>query len=113
MDLFVKDATAFDEDVSKFAEESSEIKEHVDQLAQFRHQGRGEFRGIIHRLALGQVDQDRGDFIIMALQVQTGDQVGAVFLGRQGRGFLVGGIFRQSINAAAANPPVGNRIRVD
>ena len=50
----------------------------------------GEIGAGIHRIAHPKIDEDAGDFAVLAAQVDSGDEVGAVFLGGGPCGFAVG-----------------------
>ena len=63
-------------------------------------------------LALGEVDQDIGDVIRLGRKIDAGDHVGPVFGLGQPRGFRVGGVFRQRVDAGALRLALAARHRV-
>ncbi len=54
-------------------------------------------------LALGEVDEDAGDLVAVAAEIDAGDHVGAVFLFRQGFRLAVRGLLGQGVDGGAAH----------
>ena len=80
------------------------VAEQLGHPAQLAHQAVGELLGQVHGLALSQVDQDLADDLGLLGQIDPGDDVGLVLLGRQRLGLGVGGLFRERVDRSAPNP---------
>ena len=76
------------------------VAQHERDLAHFMDQKLGEGGGPVLGLALGKIDQDRGDRIVLFGQIHPVDEVGLVLLGGQGLGLGVGGGFREGVDRA-------------
>ena len=73
----------------------------------------GESHRAIHRVALREIDEDRGDRAVLACQVDAGDHVGHVFLFGQGRRFAVRCIFRKRVDRSPSDIGMIVRVRME
>src|SRR5690242_3761344 len=87
-------------------------RQKVGHLPQTLQRIGGEFRRFVTGVALRQIDQDRGDWIVLARQIHAGDHVGLVFAPGQRRGFAVGAAVVQGVNRSSGGIGVGIGIGV-
>ncbi len=79
------------------------IPQQLRDPAEFLHQIVGEDLRGVHRLALRQVDQDLADHLGLVIEVDAGDHIRLVLLGRQGGRLGVRGVLRQRVDRGAAD----------
>jgi len=76
---------------------------HFGDGGDFGGQLLGKGHGVVFRFALGQIDEDAGDFRILIAKIEAGNDVGPVFLLGQRFGLGVGGGIGQGIEGGTAH----------
>ena len=73
----------------------------------------GEARRVVHRLALGQVDEDVHHRLVLVAEIDTGDDVGAVLARRQGGRLVVRRRLRERVDARPARLAIAHGVGMD
>ena len=70
-------------------------------VAQLLHQQVGQLDRFVVGVALGQVDQDLRDDVLLIGQIDAGQDIGTVLLAGQAGGLIVGGPLGQGVDRGA------------
>ena len=88
------------------------IPEETHGFAQFGGQPLGQGYRFIFGQSLAQIDEDLGNGRALIVQINTGDNIGLVFLPCERGSLLVRGPLRQGVDRPTPNPAVGDGIRM-